>query len=208
MAAPKACAIVRRNATAAQLEQEFYDFLYNIKYNPIRAGPTSVVDYEALKTVVVGCIYAPNSWGQLAGALYGLYNGHVTAFADLSGKFTDSAGISTTADAEASIKCSDKTVGTSTKQEMMPHVYAKYNISKTLGDVYVASDFERAQWKMHAEEVYKSDFCVKTKNPVLLVCNTYDPLTPLVSAKNMSSGFDGSVVVEQVAYGVSEPRRL
>lgn len=188
--------------TAAELERGFYDFFYNLKYNPIATGANTLVEYEDLKNVVVGSIYAPNTWRQLASALDGLYRGNTTDFAILAAAFAGATSTSATPDAEAAIKCSDKTVRTPTKEAMLPHVHDKYNISKILGDVYVSIDFECAQWKFCAQEIYRGDFHTKTANPILLVSNTYDPLTPLVSAQNMSSGLEGSVVLEQVAYGV------
>jgi len=47
------------------------------------------------------------------------------------------------------------------------------------------------------------DFRVKTKNPVLLIGSTYDPVTPIASAHNVSAGFEGSVVLERGGFGVS-----
>jgi len=44
---------------------------------------------------------------------------------------------------------------------------------------------------------------VRTKNPVLLVGQTYDPVTPMASARNISAGFEGSVVLEVMGFGVS-----
>lgn len=60
-----------------------------------------------------------------------------------------------------------------------------------------------AQWKIEPKERYTGDFNVKTKHPVLFIGNTNDGLTPLVSAKNVSSTFEGSVVLTVDGYGVS-----
>jgi len=61
------------------------------------------------------------------------------------------------------------------------------------------------QWKIEAKERYEGDFQVQTKKPVLLIGNTYDGLTPLLSAHNVSSGLKGSVVLEVRGYGVCNP---
>lgn len=87
----------------------------------------------------------------------------------------------------------------------MPHVGAKYNISRLVGDVYVPIHFECAQWKMQARETYRDAFQARTKTPILFVSNSYDQMTPLASVKIMTSGFEGSVLLEQVAYGASTP---
>lgn len=57
-------------------------------------------------------------------------------------------------------------------------------------------------WKMAAKERYTGGFSnIKTKHPLLFVGNTYDPLTPLASARNASAAFDGSVVLQHDGYG-------
>ena len=61
-----------------------------------------------------------------------------------------------------------------------------------------------ARWPLPgARERYDGDFRVKTKNPVLVVSAVWDPVTPLVSAKNVSSGFEGSVLLQRDGFGVS-----
>lgn len=60
-----------------------------------------------------------------------------------------------------------------------------------------------AQWPFEAAERYEGSFLgVETKNPILFVGNTYDPVTPLASAHNVSAGFVGSVVLQHDRYGV------
>lgn len=67
--------------------------------------------------------------------------------------------------------------------------------------VIAASMAACAQWPYNAKERYQGDFQVKTKNPVLFIGNTGDAHTPLVSAYNVSSGFEGSSVLEIDGYG-------
>lgn len=71
-----------------------------------------------------------------------------------------------------------------------------------MGDATTAVSMTCAQWNMDAKERYDGDFQVQSEGPVLLIGNTYDGLTPLVSAQNVSSGFRGSVVLEVNGYGV------
>lgn len=54
---------------------------------------------------------------------------------------------------------------------------------------------------MPAQEQYHGDFQVKTSKPLLFVGNTGDPVTPIIGAWNMSSGFEGSVVLEHCGFG-------
>ncbi|KAL8372187.1 hypothetical protein RB595_001810 [Gaeumannomyces hyphopodioides] len=53
----------------------------------------------------------------------------------------------------------------------------------------------RPKWR------FTDTFQVKTRFPVLFIANTADNVTPLVSARNNSEGFEGSVVLVQNSYG-------
>lgn len=75
-------------------------------------------------------------------------------------------------------------------------------MSRISGDVNVLINMECAQWKMSAKEHYMGDFRVKTRNPVLLIGNTWDPAIPFVSAQNVSDMLEGSVLLWYNAYGV------
>ncbi|KAK2460055.1 hypothetical protein APHAL10511_007932 [Amanita phalloides] len=51
------------------------------------------------------------------------------------------------------------------------------------------------------EKYFRGPFVANTSHPMLLIGNTADPLTPLASAKKMSKGFPGSVVLTQDSAG-------
>jgi hypothetical protein len=106
------------------------------------------------------------------------------------------------------IHCVDRTPRTSSFDEFLPTVRRLYKTSRIFGDVTVSTSATCAQWRIEAKERYEGDFRVQTRNPILLIGNTYDGHTPLVSAYNVSSGFEGSVVLEIHGYGVSISRSL
>ena len=60
-----------------------------------------------------------------------------------------------------------------------------------------------ARWRFDAKERYEGNFTVKTRNPIMLIGNTADPVTPIVGARNASAGYEGSVVLQHDSYGVS-----
>ena len=58
---------------------------------------------------------------------------------------------------------------------------------------------------VQAKERYTAGFDnIRTKNPFLFVGSPFDPLTPLASARNVSAGFEGSVVLQHNGYGVRQ----
>ncbi len=85
---------------------------------------------------------------------------------------------------------------TSSLDDFLPFVWNLYNRSRVAGDGAVGSHMRCAQWKIKPKEVYKGSFGASTRVPVLFVGNTLDGHTPLASAYNVSSGYEGSVVLE------------
>ncbi|KXJ86105.1 TAP-like protein-domain-containing protein [Microdochium bolleyi] len=73
--------------------------------------------------------------------------------------------------------------------------------SSNFGNIPTPLSAMCARWPYQAKERYAGDFQVKTRHPVLFLHNTFDAATGRESAYNMSSGFEGSRVVEQVGYG-------
>jgi TAP-like protein len=76
------------------------------------------------------------------------------------------------------------------------------NNSKIAEDTAVQPAAQCVQWQMEAKERYEGDSQVQTANPILLLQNTFDRVTLLRSAHNMSAVFEDSVVLEQNRYGV------
>lgn len=95
------------------------------------------------------------------------------------------------------IKCSDKTTRASNLTQIRPYLSSSWSVSRLLGDVSDGFEAACAQWEMSAKEHYNGDFHAKTSQPILLIGNTNDPITPLSAAHNMSAGFEGSVVLQQ-----------
>lgn len=190
--------------TAAELEDDLYAALDDLKFNPIPllvGGVGMLVDYGTIKPMIFGDLYFPQKWPQLAQTLDVLVSGNATGVIAALSK----APAPPTADADAilGIKCSDKLFQTESLKEMLPNVEARWELSRIGGDVADGSALQCARWRMLAKERYTGDFQVKPAYPVLLINNQNDPITPLVSAKNMSAGFAESVVLEQTGYGVS-----
>jgi hypothetical protein len=75
--------------------------------------------------------------------------------------------------------------------------------SRIMGPAASLTSKTYQQWKIEPKERHKGDFNVKTKNPILLVGNIWDAYTPLVSAKNVSAGFEKSRVLEVLRWSVS-----
>jgi hypothetical protein len=193
--------LARDNVTTSDLETAMADLFETLKYNPIPIVGT-VVDYSKVKAYIFNTLYYPFEWPQLAALLDTMLTGNLTALAG----YLEAMGSGASAfvdESEFGIRCSDKIPRASSWSQLVPTFDQMNQDSRWFGDVAVSVPMTCSQWQFGAKERYLGDFNVQTKNPILLIGNTFDPATPLVSARNMSIGFEGSVVLEHNGYGVS-----
>ncbi|KAI4270607.1 MAG: hypothetical protein L6R38_007072 [Xanthoria sp. 2 TBL-2021] len=191
VAHPEACELAQDSPTPADLKRKFYDLLFSLRYEPYVAkvnGNATIVDYNALKAVVQTALYSTTTWPILASGLHGLLTKNDTAVAALVSLQPKSpSGIYPNEGPEAyigGIRSSDVQSRTDNLKSLYP-ILEKFF----------------AQSQILAKGAFTGDFHVKTKNPILFVGSDRDALTPLVSAQNASSGFEGSVVLQHGGYG-------
>ncbi|KAI0382424.1 TAP-like protein-domain-containing protein [Hypomontagnella monticulosa] len=197
VAMPQNCALAR-NRTYKELEAVMVDLFDTIRNNPPVYNGTYVTDFSIFKGHIFSSLYRPASWPALAKAIDDLLQGNLETFIMrvLSG------GIPVQDQAILGIRCGDKKPRTDRLSDLEPTIKQYRKQSKWFWDWgYGYYMMPCAQWQSVAKERYEGDFQVKTKNPVLFVGNTWDPVTPLVSAKNMSAGFEGSVVLTHNGHG-------
>lgn len=221
LSAPKACALAK-NQTAAQLEKSFYQLLQKLKYEPIgipapgSPGGGIVLDYSLVSAVIVRALYTPFIWQNTAKCIAALMTGKNTnpdlklclpGFEDTGSAGTNAKrsekAVKADQEAQYGIKCSDTRVHTTNLTDMLPVFEGRHKKSHFFGDYADMSPAQCAQWTLPAKERYMGDFNVTSKNPVLIIGNTYDPVTPLASAKNVTETFKGSVLLQHDSYGVS-----
>ncbi|KAI0165228.1 alpha/beta-hydrolase [Hypoxylon sp. FL1284] len=202
------CALAQgNNKTGAQLEQEVWDLLETVKYHPLVAG-TNLLDYNAIKSYLVQQLYGSGGWSAAATLLNLVLTGQMDAVATLfdangQANITDPIPSLSTYQSLAGIYCGDNQVRTEKFEDFLPAVKKLYSTSKIIGDNAISAYSMCQQWKIVPKERYTGDFNVKTKSPVLFIGNTFDGLTPLKSAKNVSSTFEGSALLTAEGYGHS-----
>ncbi|KAH7324345.1 peptidase S33, tripeptidyl-peptidase [Stachybotrys elegans] len=208
VALPENCALAQDGVSAEILEEQFWDLLYRLKYEPVVVGRFKV-DYVLLKAVVSQSLYDSAAWPATALLLRGLFNGEATsdmesiiaAFYPITIEdVLDQAGLIA---GRSGIHCSDNIPRAESLDAMLPAVERLYDISRFMGDVVTGAQLICSQWRFAAKERYTGDFHVTTANPMLIVSTQLDAHTPLRSAYNVSSGFEGSRVLEVEGYGHS-----
>ncbi|KAG4222370.1 hypothetical protein PC116_g29156, partial [Phytophthora cactorum] len=195
------------NKTAAELEQTIWDLLETVKYRPI-ALKTFILDYNNVKSLLVQALYDNSLWPLLARVLNAILTEQYDLVNDIYEALMPTTDIDIFKESQqpqviSAIHCSDNMVRSKTFDDFAPAIERLYNISKIIGDGVIFLNSACAQWKIEPKERYTGDFNVKTKSPVLFIGNTFDGLTPLVSAKNVSSTFEGSALLTVDGYGHS-----
>jgi TAP-like protein len=158
-----------------------------------------------LKDFIFGQLYQPRQWTALAIQLDEVFAGNISSFTP------QPLNLSVWNPAETisnlPIRCSDFGLRASNISDLVPLIEKQSAVSAFTKPLYYVS-WQCATWRMRAKERYTGDFAVKTRNPIMLIGNTYDPVTPLRSAHNVSGAFEGSVVLQQDSYGhcsISQP---
>ncbi|KAH8664242.1 peptidase S33, tripeptidyl-peptidase [Xylariales sp. PMI_506] len=208
VAAGPNCTLNQLNATAAELEQATWDLLEQLRENPVPFG-YMILDYSLLKNIIQSAIYGPAQWPSSAALLTAFLSARTDAdfeeIAQLVGLQTDSPTTEMTNlqlySAISGIHCSDRGPRLAGLDELQPVLAELYGVSAVMGDAEDLATIRCGRWLIDPKERYEGGFTVETANPVLFVANTWDGLTPIVSAYNVSSGFNGSAVLEVHGYG-------
>lgn len=207
IAEPKLCALAANYKTEIDLKTAISDLITTMDILPltqaIDAGNITLIGAitllgAQLKASIVSQLYQPRQWTALAIQLDEVFAGNISSFAPqpLNLSVWNPAEILS----NPPIRCSDFGLRASNISDLVPLIEKQSAVSAFTEPLYSVS-WLCATWRMHAKERYTGDFVVKTRNPIMLIGNTYDPVTPLRSARNVSEAFEGSVVLQQDSYG-------
>jgi len=175
------------------------------------AGGSYLIDYSAIKKYIFSRLYLPVAWPGVALDIHNLMTKNQTALVDLGRAISGQYGIPRN-EAQVAIRCADKRASLrfSSLEEARPAMEALYQTSRLASDIFTSVLLRCAQWRMPAKEhpgylyhLRDGVAKVKMRRPMLLIGNTWDPVTPIDGSFNMSSSFEGSVVLRHDGYGVS-----
>ncbi|GJE95986.1 alpha/beta hydrolase [Phanerochaete sordida] len=176
-----------------------------------------VLDYTTLVQVLYQTTYFPYSHASsFASALVALEAGNASAvFAGSDTQAVDALStcafdtskpyVANIMDVELAIACGDA---------LNPNVSTVQQAKELYGEIVAQSPLFGPDawptllggctgWSIRGKDRLNGSFVTNTSNPILVIGNTLDPVTPLISAKNMSVGFAGSVLLTQNSTGHS-----
>ncbi|PPQ82828.1 hypothetical protein CVT25_009203 [Psilocybe cyanescens] len=200
--------------TADNIRQNLTNLFEHIRSRPMPIKADSVygiLDYTKLKKTIFTTLYKPYMYfpalskalAELAAgngtALYSLVPGRKTPVCSCDpstpGPLFDIISDSTTA-----IQCNDGEYVSDDVQAAEDHFEGSMKVSQW-GDLWARSRLGCIGWPKFPKTQFRGPFEGKTSHPILLIGNTADPVTPLWAARNMSRGFEGSVVLQQNSLG-------
>ncbi|KAF2009112.1 hypothetical protein BU24DRAFT_359054 [Aaosphaeria arxii CBS 175.79] len=197
---PDTCALSRHAPSAGELAAKMDHMLDDLKLNPFSAGH-SIIDYNLVRRNFFADIYNPVSYSRFATTLEAVLVRNVTALSALLAE-DHAFEVPTMAETLPAVRCSDKFPRSETLGPVNVELEDRlYKTSARFGDNPSFTMSACAQWGFKAKERYNGQFYAKTNFPALFIGNTWDPVTPLKSAYNMSEGFEGSVVLQHNGHG-------
>lgn len=220
-AGPSSCGFYA--PTPAAIEQRLAKLLSGLKKHPIivpaaELGPDmpQLITWSHLKRLISAALYRPIfMFKNFASVLKALEDGDGKPFYQLVKPESSSVcsfkaippnvprSEEGNADAFPAIMCADSPPVDNTVEEFAEFVDRLVNISSSAGDVNALFRLACVGRKVRPKWRYTGPFEGNTSHPILYVANIADNISPLVSARNNSEGFPGSVVLVQNSYGVS-----
>ncbi|KEP51999.1 putative hydrolase [Rhizoctonia solani 123E] len=222
-AGPSGCALATKDSNAETIRKFVIDLIDLGYYNRRKFGPTA--EGSALvRNKIFKAMYSPRAWPDLAKELLSMHERFVNATDALNHtqskrRSTYEHGLdpirrqanSTTSDEDPApvysnqgITCGDAIdPGTTTTKEVFDFlVNVTRTVSPMFGPSWGISGFFCHHWPVRAVERYTGPWNKKLSNPILVIGNEADPITPYISAKRVADALgDSAVLIEQDDYG-------
>jgi hypothetical protein len=214
-AGPKLCPLARKYNNATVLESDVWKLLGSVVSRPIVVTSTNgsvSIDYNLLKQFFTSVTYGTFDWPATANLTSMLLSGDTDDNDELYAILAQKAPLNLETArqgaqiqaANTAIRCADRSPRTSSFSDVLPAINKVGEISRLYADVPLTYIMTCAQWPKEFEppERYTAPWSnLKTQHPILLIGNTYDPVTGLASTYNTSAIFEGSGILEVEGYG-------
>ncbi|KAG9119040.1 hypothetical protein FRC07_006157 [Ceratobasidium sp. 392] len=216
MAGPAGCAIATAGSTTDSLRmwiQQLLDMAYDYRK---AAGAQAIFDSFDVRSQLFQGMYAPAQWKDLAVALKGRWDTIVSAMgppAKRSASLSklDWVDLRTRQNSEAppdyaiyAITCADAVDPSNVTTQMVFDYLVKVTreVSPMFGPNLGIAGFYCHHWPVRAVERFTGPWNNKLSNPILVIGNEADPITPYRSAKAVADALgDSATLVEQDDYG-------
>lgn len=195
------CPLVVDGESAKQLQDRFDRYL-----NSLYASDKDA--WFKAKSDMFTALRGPAGWPDYAKMLASNYTQYSVTKRQSTTPF-DPSTAAAVAEAQpnslSAVTCGDWQLSPSATLDDFKNWLTLYNKTSTYaGDSSLITIlWQCSRWSVRAKERYAGPYTgVTTRKPILFVQTMYDPVTPLVSAQNSSSGFLGSGILRSSGTGV------
>ncbi|KAJ7165904.1 TAP-like protein-domain-containing protein [Mycena filopes] len=207
---PSGCAFYAPTPAAIQAKVDALYASLRARPIPVRTDIAfGVADYSMLRRTILTALYSPYAkFPPLAQALADLSVGNATALFKMS---SEAPGFECACDpgeyrfegvteAGTAVLCNDGRRIPRDFDGVVEH-YKELSKISSFADLWEPVRMGCLAWPEFPKTHFQGPFVANTSFPLLLIGNTADPVTPLWTAKKMSQGFAGSVVLTQDSVG-------
>ncbi|KAI8812439.1 TAP-like protein-domain-containing protein [Cladochytrium replicatum] len=183
-------------------------------FEKLRADPivysdedgSAVITGDDFAQVLFQMTYAPSTWPALVPALADIvHDGNASRLAAVGSVAGDSCPVKLdTPEAHYGIMCTDteNRPEHSTREGFLKGVEESSSASWLAGFGWAISGYHCVIWPVKAVERFAGPWNNPTRNKVLLIANTLDPVTPIESAQKLEELMEGNgVLFTQIGYG-------
>jgi pimeloyl-ACP methyl ester carboxylesterase len=200
-AGPARCALARHPETVAQRVAGLFRQARRAPIPAPHANPPGVLSYSDLLLTTFSALRDPNGWPRYARELDTAASGDASALETAARQMlTPNAFAKATT--STAIQCLDAPAGQPVSA--WPRVVRHLEQAGTLWTPFQAwSQWApcAANWPGHATERYTGPWNAKTKTPILLINNTYDPATGYSGAQRAERQLGNAVLLTVASYG-------
>ncbi|PQE15097.1 Peptidase S33 tripeptidyl aminopeptidase-like C-terminal protein [Rutstroemia sp. NJR-2017a BVV2] len=175
----------------------FFPTMANILYSFSQGNTTPFAEFKQLRREVeafypLGYPYVPDEQCKLAGSY--------SEACQSPNEFKMEAAVA--------VQCTDAKKVIETKESFKKYAAIIREQSKYIGDFWPELRLSCVGWNIRPKWYWDGPFTGNLTHPMLLIGNTWDPVTPVRNAHHVAKGFEGSVVLEQESAGVRIPSYL
>ncbi|KAK5069493.1 hypothetical protein LTR64_008174 [Lithohypha guttulata] len=212
-AGPDYCPLSGPQSTGPVLQAVFYDFLNGINNGTyaLRDRNGVRISYKRIKSSLFSYLYSAANFPDLAASIFNLYLATQPGTSSTSGKrqeqqefnVTERLGLAQYPNVLTAITCGEWDEIPAGDLNDFRELVSIYEERSTFGgDQLIGIVFACATWNVTARERFGGEFQnIRTGAPILFVNSDKDPVTPLISAQNSSSGFVDSRVLQHTGAG-------
>ncbi|KAH7341643.1 TAP-like protein-domain-containing protein [Rhizoctonia solani] len=221
-AGPSGCALATKDSNPETIRKVISDLIDLAYYYKRKVGPTAQIGSSDIRSLIYQGMYSPARWPDLAEQLAKIHEFFADAshgsqtkrslpasLVDILPRQSNTNNNATNDDpapdyAFQGVTCADAVdAGSTTTKDVFDFlVHVTRTVSPMFGPSWGDGGFYCHRWPVRAVERYTGPWNKKLANPILVIGNEADPVTPYIVAKKVADALgDSAILIQQDDYG-------